>query len=62
MEWELEGYTTLMIIKEAKMSFFADFMIWATEWCKGVYDDPVVRNTPEGYYELLGKLKTTYKL
>ena len=56
MESIPEGYTSLIIIKEVKMAFFADFIVWANDWCKGVYDDPIIRNTPEGDYELLGKL------
>lgn len=61
MEPELEGYTSLIIIKEAKMTFLNDFMAWAIEWCKGVYDNPVIRNTPEGYIEILGKLRKDYE-
>lgn len=57
MEPDLKGYTSLMVVKSAKLTFFNDLMDWAIEWCEGVYDDPIVRNTPEGYYELMGKLK-----
>ena len=54
MEPDLEGYTTLMIIKEVNMQLFTDFMYWIEDWAKG-YKHIVMRNTPEGYYELLGK-------
>lgn len=57
MEPDLKEYKSLMIVKQADMYFMVDFMKWAAEWAKDNGYDGQIRNTPEGYYELLGKLK-----
>lgn len=56
MEQDLKDHTSLMVIQSAKMTFFSDFCLWAQDWCKGLYEDVVIRNTPDGSYEILGKL------
>lgn len=57
MEPDLKEYKSLMLVKQANMNFMVDFMKWASDWAKDNGYDGLIRNTPEGYYELMGKLK-----
>jgi len=49
---------SLLVIESGKMTLVADLLVWVLEWCDGLYEDVVIRNTSTGSYEILGKLKT----
>lgn len=55
MEDDLRGYKSLIIIKQIDMDFMVEFMTWVTDWASENGYDGKVRNTPEGYYEIMGK-------
>lgn len=58
---EQDGYKSIIVIKEADLRFFADLMTWTNEvWFpENGYDakEAIVRNTRQGYYEIMAKPK-----
>ena len=58
MEDKFKGFVSIIVIKEGNLSFFADLSKWAIEWFQqNGYEEGIMRNTPEGYYEILAKPK-----
>lgn len=58
MNEEPEGFHSLIVIKEGNLSFLADLMKWASEWAEEhEYESPRIRNTEDGFYEILAKPK-----
>ena len=56
-ENELKDHRSLLVIKSGSLNLVADLLHWVGEWCDGLYEDVVIRNTPDGSYEIMGKLK-----
>lgn len=58
---EQDGYESIAIIKQAQMSFLTDLMNWMSEqWFpENGYDgkEAIMRNTPQGFYEIMAKPK-----
>lgn len=57
MSDELKDHTSLLVIKSGRLTLMADLLEWVGEWCKGLYEDVAIRNTSDGSFEILGKLK-----
>ena len=56
---EEDGYQSIVVIKEASLSFMVDMMKWLEEeWFpENGYDakQAIMRNTQQGYYEIMAR-------
>lgn len=57
MSDKLKEHTSLLVIKSGRLTLMTDLFEWVNEWCKGLYGDVVIRNTSDGSFEIMGKLK-----
>ena len=57
MEDRLKDHRSLLVIEGGSINLVADLLVWVQNWCEGLYEDVIIRNTSKGSYEILGKLK-----
>lgn len=56
-EDKLKDHVSLLVIQSGRLTLITDLLKWVSEWCDGLYEDVIIRNTFNGNYEIWGKLK-----